>query len=418
MEKRIFISHSSRDAALASAVCERLEKEGIGCWIAPRDIPYGDKWAAKIVNGIRSSKLFLFLLTENSNTSKHCVRELNNADHADIPLLCVKTDKAIAMNDSLSYYFNDAQVLTAETMNEDALSRILDAVRYGLHEEKEALSVSSSGDFVIEDGTLIKYMGNADTVLIPDGVIGINEDAFENAYSMRSLFIPDSVEYIFEEFSENRALEEIFMSSNIMMIPSTAFLNTKWYQDQPDGWIYLNRILMGYKGSTKRRASLEMVHIKEGTQCVAVGAFNGCENISEIDFPDSLLSFIGLEEYIPARWYKKQKTGMVYAGKIALLYKGQFPEDAAVFIKPGTKAIAAFAFAERDISYIDIPESVIYIGVGALGGVLDAAVIHNPQCVIHSDSDDFDPLTIYGHKGSTAEEYAQINEIDFKCIVE
>jgi hypothetical protein len=40
-EYDIFISYSSIDKAAADTVCSVLEKNGISCWIAPRDITPG-----------------------------------------------------------------------------------------------------------------------------------------------------------------------------------------------------------------------------------------------------------------------------------------------------------------------------------------------------------------------------------------
>ena len=38
MSPRVFISHSSEDTAIADAICQRLETDGIKCWMASRDI--------------------------------------------------------------------------------------------------------------------------------------------------------------------------------------------------------------------------------------------------------------------------------------------------------------------------------------------------------------------------------------------
>jgi len=37
----VFISHASPDVKLAESICEVLESNGMSCWIAPRDIPFG-----------------------------------------------------------------------------------------------------------------------------------------------------------------------------------------------------------------------------------------------------------------------------------------------------------------------------------------------------------------------------------------
>jgi len=46
MQKPIFISYSSKDKAIAAALCAHLEKAQLKCWIAPRDIAPGKDYAA------------------------------------------------------------------------------------------------------------------------------------------------------------------------------------------------------------------------------------------------------------------------------------------------------------------------------------------------------------------------------------
>jgi len=41
--KSVFISHSSKDKAIADVIVYSLEQEGISVWIAPRDIPDGTR---------------------------------------------------------------------------------------------------------------------------------------------------------------------------------------------------------------------------------------------------------------------------------------------------------------------------------------------------------------------------------------
>ena len=56
----VFISHSSKDANIANAICNTLEANNIKCWIAPRDIRPGSDWAESINNAIENSKLSVY----------------------------------------------------------------------------------------------------------------------------------------------------------------------------------------------------------------------------------------------------------------------------------------------------------------------------------------------------------------------
>jgi hypothetical protein len=51
----VFISYASQDAALAADLCAALERAGLACWIAPRDVKPGDFYADAIVNAINDA---------------------------------------------------------------------------------------------------------------------------------------------------------------------------------------------------------------------------------------------------------------------------------------------------------------------------------------------------------------------------
>jgi TIR domain len=49
MAHDVFISYSTQDKPAADALCAILEKNGVRCWIAPRDIMPGSDWGGSIV---------------------------------------------------------------------------------------------------------------------------------------------------------------------------------------------------------------------------------------------------------------------------------------------------------------------------------------------------------------------------------
>ena len=106
--KKVFISHSSVDAEIAMKLCKLLEKNGISCWIAPRDIDYGEKWAAEIAGSlINDTLLFVFILSENSNKSNQVLKEINIALNHNITMLAITIENVKKLNLSLEYYLTN-----------------------------------------------------------------------------------------------------------------------------------------------------------------------------------------------------------------------------------------------------------------------------------------------------------------------
>jgi hypothetical protein len=74
----VFISYTIADKAVADAVCHRLEEAGVRCWIAPRDVGFGD-WGASIVEAISEAKLVVMILSAAANASHNVLDEVVTA---------------------------------------------------------------------------------------------------------------------------------------------------------------------------------------------------------------------------------------------------------------------------------------------------------------------------------------------------
>lgn len=72
---------------------------------------------------------------------------------------------------------------------------------------------------------------------------------------------------------------------------------------------------------------------------------------------------IGNNAFDGTAWYNNQPSGLVYAGKIAYIYKGTMPSNTLITIKEGTVGIASFAFRScGNLTSIIIPSSMTSIG--------------------------------------------------------
>ena len=119
-EKLIFISHSSKDHAFAEHLTELFEEEGMGCWIAPRDIPYGDSWAGRISDAIEASRVMIFIFSENSNRSEQVLREIQLGLENGLTVITLRISD-LPYNRALNYYLSTLHWAQLESLTDDAV---------------------------------------------------------------------------------------------------------------------------------------------------------------------------------------------------------------------------------------------------------------------------------------------------------
>jgi adenylate cyclase len=83
MAHDVFLSYSAADKDTALAVLAGLEKQGIRCWIAPRDIPAGSEYGQQIVDAVKACRVFVVVFSTTANASPHVRREVERAVSLD-----------------------------------------------------------------------------------------------------------------------------------------------------------------------------------------------------------------------------------------------------------------------------------------------------------------------------------------------
>jgi TIR domain len=109
---KAFISHASADRDSANSICSRLESEGVPCWIAPRDVPAGARWAGAIAEALGSARLAVVLLSAAANASDDVANEVGIAAMRRVPLLVFRVE-AIEPAGVLEYHLAGRQWLDA-----------------------------------------------------------------------------------------------------------------------------------------------------------------------------------------------------------------------------------------------------------------------------------------------------------------
>src|SRR5271163_583278 len=103
MAHDVFISYSTQDKPAADAVCATLEKIGVRCWIAPRDIMPGANWGGSIVNAIRTSRVLLLVFSNNANESNQIKREVEIAASGGVTIVPLRIEDALP-TESFQYF--------------------------------------------------------------------------------------------------------------------------------------------------------------------------------------------------------------------------------------------------------------------------------------------------------------------------
>src|SRR5262245_18437523 len=125
----VFISYTSTARAAADQLCTVLERNGIQCWIAPRNIPAGSPWPEAIVTAIRESGLMISLVSRDALRSKDMARELESADRSNVPILPIRRD-ATPLEGPFAYFLGNRQWLDLhDNAPEECENAILEAVR-------------------------------------------------------------------------------------------------------------------------------------------------------------------------------------------------------------------------------------------------------------------------------------------------
>ena len=129
MTHDVFISYSSQDKTVADAVCAKLESRKIRCWIAPRDIPAGQPYAAALIKAINCSRIVVLILSADSNKSVHVLREVGEAVDKAIPILPLRIED-IEPSEEMRYYIKSLHWLDAlSPPRERQLNKLVNSVQ-------------------------------------------------------------------------------------------------------------------------------------------------------------------------------------------------------------------------------------------------------------------------------------------------
>ncbi len=95
MVREVFISYSQPDYDCAMELVARIEREGINCWIAPRDIAPSTDWASEIIDAISNARVMILVFSTSSNESPQVRREVERAVHKQVSILPFRIENVL-----------------------------------------------------------------------------------------------------------------------------------------------------------------------------------------------------------------------------------------------------------------------------------------------------------------------------------
>ncbi len=251
---------------------------------------------------------------------------------------------------------------------------------------------------IIETSSNTLIQGFPITV-IPNTVKTIGCYAFEGYRNLPSITIPEGVTTIEKGAFEESNLTSITIPESVVEIKGQALHSTPWYDNQPDGAIYLGKVLYTYKGTMAVNTSF---NIREGTTSIGTSAFENCSNLASITIPESVKS-IGECAFMDCEnlYSVDIANGVMSIGSSAFedcsnLTSVKLPEDitriedctfencfnlASISIPKHVELIGARAFGYCGITSIVIPEDVTSVEAEAFRGCFYLTSITIPKGV-------------------------------------
>lgn len=221
-----------------------------------------------------------------------------------------------------------------------------------LKNEQEVSTSTVLSDFEIDNHRITKYVGKGGDVIIPIGIIAINDHAFSGNSSITSVTIPDSVLEIGEyAFADCTGLKKVIIGNGVKEISESVFMNNK----------ALSSLTLGNK-----------------LQKIQANAFRDCFSLKKLTMPDSITdigkyAFFGCYELSEVNWSQNLRT----IGESSF---SNLPKLKTVKIPNSVETIEDSAFMGSKITTLVLGNRVNYIGMNAFGDI-DITTLDIPDSV-------------------------------------
>lgn len=252
---------------------------------------------------------------------------------------------------------------------------------WSFDENAGTLTISGTGDVkdynaVISKVPWEKYKPNIKKVIVNSGITSIGNYCFFNCVNLTSVYLPSTItslngsgtmEASYGCFQGCTSLQTITLPSNLEKIGNCAF-----------------------KGCT----ALKTIRFPDSLTTISLGAFCECSALENVVFGSGLTATGSYAFY--------------NAGVKRITWGSEITE------------ISMYSFFGCSMTSVDIPEEITSIGLRAFANCsfLTSVTVNNPDMKFTGDpcNGSEQSITIWGHKGSTAETYANEKKYIFRSL--
>ena len=214
--------------------------------------------------------------------------------------------------------------------------------------------------------------------IVPASVTYIGQGAFNRCANLNKIEFKNSVTIGEGAFERCENISDIIGAENIEDIASYELLDTEWARKQPEGDVYLGKILLGHAGEMQSNTCIQ---VKDGTKRIKfVG--NDDTSVSSVIIPSSVVDIASVA-FGPCESLEKIE--------VAEINQYYTVEDGILF-DSDKKTLKIYPRKKIDTSYV-IPDSVITIDIWAFAYCTNLNNITIPNSVTKIDDEAFSNCT-------------------------
>lgn len=323
-----------------------------------------------------------------------------------------------------------------------------DMNRFDILKNNSSYSVVD-GAVLSEDGhCLLAYDSNLsnEEYVVPDGVTIISKNAFFGCKYLKKVVLPDTIEVLEENAFESCSnLEEINFPNSLKFMDTTSLYSTKWFDEQR------GEVIINDKFYLKSELTDDTMTIPNGITHFLCDFGNFEQSPSIIKIPDSLeyispnatifaTSFyvsVGNKNFVTDEDFllSKDRTKLIRS-TVRGDYSVTIPDTVSeictnafrytmfnnIIIPNSVTTIDEGAFYDAEVVKIDIPDSVTKLNKNTFYGCYMLEELYIPNSVknihplIKDDMIMFDDVDIKVEKGSFAQKYCELFDIEYDLV--